>query len=256
MRKYLQAYQEIFQCDIIPDENVRKFVDAHIYIDQFLPDSAAFFYVVHLPDGKYQFLGKQQEQVSGYSNEEFKAGGVELYLESVAPEQIGFILQGVYPDIMTFILGLPDDEAKKKLLIQYNYRFRRKDGKFINLLEHVHFLELDSNGRPVIVLGNVIMLQDNDLRSVRLTIKQLSGQGMSETVLTKVYNPLQTEEPISTREMEILQHLASGKTSKEIGRLLFISHHTVDTHRRRLLQKTKSNSVVELTRFAFKNNLL
>ena len=256
MRKYLQAYQEMFQCDIIPDDNVRRFVDAHILIDLYLPDSAAFFYVVKYPDGKYDFLGKQQEHVSGYSNKEFKAGGVELFLQCIDPEQIDFILQGVYPDILAFVSGLQDDEAKKRVLIQYNYRFKRKDGQFINLLEHVHILELDSAGRPAIVMGNVIMLQNTDIQPVRLTIKQLNGQGVSETVLSKVYSALQTEQNISTREMEILRQLALGKSSKEIGRQLFISRHTVDTHRRRLLKKTGSSSVVELTRIAFRNNLL
>lgn len=256
MRKYLQAYQEMFQCDIVPDDNVRRFVDAHILIDLYLPDSAAFFYVVKYPDGKYNFLGKQQEHVSGYSNEEFKAGGIELFLKCIVPEQIDFILEGVYPDILAFVSGLPDDEAKKRVLIQYNYRFKRKDGQFINLLEHVHILELDSAGRPAIVMGNVIMLQNTDIQPVRLTIKQLNGQGVSETVLSKVYSALQTEQNISAREMEILRHLAMGKSSKEIGRQLFISRHTVDTHRRRLLKKTGSSSVVELTRIAFRNNLL
>lgn len=256
MRKYLQAYQELFQCDIIPDDNVRRFVDTHLVIDQYLPDSAAFFYIVKFPDGRYNFLGNQQEHVSGYTNEEFKAAGVELFLQCIDPEQIGFILQGVYPDMLAFVSALPDDETKKKVLIQYNYRFRRKDGQFINLLEHVHILELDSAGRPAIVMGNVIMLQHTDSSPVRLTIKQLNGEGVSETVLNKVYSPLQTKQHISNREMEILRHLATGKSSREIGRQLFISPHTVDTHRRRLLKKTGSSSVVELTRIAFRNNLL
>ena len=256
MRKYLQAYQELFQCDILPDDTVKRFVDAHLVIDQYLPDAAAFFYVVKYPDGKYNFLGKQQEHVSGYGNEEFKEGGVELFLQSIDPEHIDFILQGVYPDILGFVAALPDDAAKKKVLIQFNYRFRRKDGEFVNLLEHVHILDLDSAGRPAIVLGNVIMLQHTDPSPVRLTIKQLNGQGISETVLNKVYSPLQTKQLVSDREMEILRHLATGRSSREIGRLLFISPHTVDTHRRRLLKKTGSSSVVELTRIAFRNNLL
>lgn len=43
---------------------------------------------------------------------------------------------------------------------------------------------------------------------------------------------------LSSREKEILQLVAKGKTSKEIGELLHISKHTVDTHRRKILEKT------------------
>ena len=43
---------------------------------------------------------------------------------------------------------------------------------------------------------------------------------------------------LSEREKEIMQLVAQGKTSREIGELLFISKHTVDTHRRNIQKKT------------------
>jgi DNA-binding CsgD family transcriptional regulator len=42
---------------------------------------------------------------------------------------------------------------------------------------------------------------------------------------------------ISERELVVLRLLAEGKESKEIGELLFISHHTVDNHRRSMIAK-------------------
>ena len=47
---------------------------------------------------------------------------------------------------------------------------------------------------------------------------------------------------LTSREKEILQLVAKGKTSKEIGELLHISKHTVDTHRRKILEKTGNKS--------------
>jgi DNA-binding CsgD family transcriptional regulator len=256
VRKYLQAYQDVFNCGIVLEDTVKKHIDTHLLIDSYLPDSAAFFYIVKYPDGKYNFLGKQQEHVSGYSNEEFIEKGVELFLQSIHPEQIDLILHGVYPDITAFLLGLTDDQAKKSVLIQYNYQFRRKDGSYINLLEHVHVLELDNDGRPAVVLGNVIMLQNTEMLPLRLTIKRFGQKEVSETVHSKVYTTLQSKQNITNREVEILRYLATGKTSKEIGQSLFISQHTVDTHRRNLLRKLDCNTVVELTKVAFQNALL
>lgn len=256
MRKYLQAYQDVFEAGIILENTIKKYIDAHLLIDAHLPDSAAFFYVVKFPDGKYNFLGKQQEHVSGYSNAEFMAGGVELFLQSIHPEQIESILHGVYPDITAYLAGLPDDESKKNLLIQYNYLFRRKDGSYINLLEHVHVLELDDAGRPAVVLGNVIMLQGADMLPLRLTIKRFEKKQVAETVFSKVYTALRSKQNVTAREIEVLRHLAAGKTSKETGRQMFISPHTVDTHRRNLLKKLNCRSVVELTQVAFRNALL
>lgn len=42
---------------------------------------------------------------------------------------------------------------------------------------------------------------------------------------------------LGNRELEILKLVADGYTSKQIGELLFISKHTVDTHRRAILKK-------------------
>lgn len=51
---------------------------------------------------------------------------------------------------------------------------------------------------------------------------------------------------LSKRERQVLIHLAEGKTSREIGDLLFISKFTVDRHRKNMLKKTNISSTVEL----------
>jgi DNA-binding NarL/FixJ family response regulator len=61
---------------------------------------------------------------------------------------------------------------------------------------------------------------------------------------------------LTEREIEILKEVASGKSNKEIGEVLFISHRTVDTHRTNLMKKMGINNVAGLIRFAFKNGLI
>ena len=51
---------------------------------------------------------------------------------------------------------------------------------------------------------------------------------------------------LSPREIEILEMVIVGKTSKEIAAELFISKTTVDTHRRNVLEKTGCRSTSEL----------
>lgn len=51
---------------------------------------------------------------------------------------------------------------------------------------------------------------------------------------------------LSRREIEILELVMQGKTSKEIGDYLFISKTTVDTHRRNILEKTGTKSTADL----------
>ena len=51
---------------------------------------------------------------------------------------------------------------------------------------------------------------------------------------------------LTDREIEIIKLLLEGKSSKEIGEKLFISKHTVDTHRRNILEKTGTKTTAEL----------
>ena len=51
---------------------------------------------------------------------------------------------------------------------------------------------------------------------------------------------------LSDREREILQLLSQGLSSREISQNLFISSHTVDTHRRNMIKKTGVRNTVEL----------
>lgn len=58
---------------------------------------------------------------------------------------------------------------------------------------------------------------------------------------------VKNEQYFGERELEIMKCLAQQMSSKEIADKLFISSHTVDTHRRNLLDKTNtkdSNSLI------------
>lgn len=57
---------------------------------------------------------------------------------------------------------------------------------------------------------------------------------------------------LTDREKEVLELVTEGKTSKEIGVILNLSRHTVDSHRRNILEKTNVKSFQELIRCAHK----
>jgi DNA-binding NarL/FixJ family response regulator len=61
---------------------------------------------------------------------------------------------------------------------------------------------------------------------------------------------------ISKREQEILTLISKGMTSQTIGKALFISKYTVETHRKNILRKLDMNSSTELVKFAIKQGLV
>jgi len=63
-------------------------------------------------------------------------------------------------------------------------------------------------------------------------------------------------EPLSERERDIVHLLALGYTNQEIGRKLFISVRTVDTHRAHIMRKLELETRAELVMFALANGII
>jgi two-component system, NarL family, response regulator NreC len=61
---------------------------------------------------------------------------------------------------------------------------------------------------------------------------------------------------LTSREREVLQMLAEGKTNKEIAAILNLSVYTVDAHRGRIMEKLNLHSINELVRFAVRSGLI
>lgn len=61
---------------------------------------------------------------------------------------------------------------------------------------------------------------------------------------------------LSVREKEILTCVVKGQTNKEIAQSLFLSTHTVITHRRNIARKLEIHSTAGLTIYAIVNKLI
>ncbi len=62
--------------------------------------------------------------------------------------------------------------------------------------------------------------------------------------------------PLSDRERDVLHLLALGYTNQEIGKKLYISVRTVDTHRAHIMRKLRLGTRAELVLFALANGLI
>ncbi|MDX1447395.1 response regulator transcription factor [Lishizhenia sp.] len=61
---------------------------------------------------------------------------------------------------------------------------------------------------------------------------------------------------LSKREIEVLQLVVNGYSSKQIAEKLFLSHHTVNTHRKNILKKVGVKNISELVLFAQNTGLI
>lgn len=73
---------------------------------------------------------------------------------------------------------------------------------------------------------------------------------------SKQKNGLQDNGELTVREKEVIKLIALGLANKEIAEKLFISIHTVISHRKNITEKLGIKSISGLTVYAIMNNLL
>lgn len=65
-----------------------------------------------------------------------------------------------------------------------------------------------------------------------------------------------TPSQLTNRESQVLVHIAEGLSNKEIASILGVGVRTVETHRERIMDKLRINSVAGLTKFAISKGLI
>ena len=76
------------------------------------------------------------------------------------------------------------------------------------------------------------------------------------TMLVKSLHEPSEGKLLTAREREVLKLISQEYANKQIAEELFISERTVETHRKNIFRKTKTNSLVGLIKFAYANNLI
>ncbi len=116
----------------------------------------------------------------------------------------------------------------------------------------------DDKKRIVLLLVNETMDDLMDVAAVRLSEPEEVFMELFKSKLANE-NALKVEKEsteLSVREKSILREIALGKTSKLIAEELFISAHTVVTHRKNINRKLNIKTASGLTVYAILNNII
>ena len=101
-----------------------------------------------------------------------------------------------------------------------------------------------------------LLKQFDDTISIFDSVEQLSAKIDRLTMSFSNKEHLEETNLLSAREKEIVCCVVKGMTNKEIANALFLSQHTVITHRRNIARKLEIHSTAGLTVYAIVNNLV
>ena len=166
-------------------------------------------------------------------------------------------IESIRPDVVLVDITLPDCAGTE--IIRYFKQEKQIDCHFLVLTMH----DEKSWLRPALDAGAVGFVvksvADDELIDAIRTVYGGQIYMRSEAVSVLVDDSPVTGQPenmLSEREIEVLKRVAYGYTNIEIGSQLHLSPKTIDTYRRRVMQKLRLETRADLVDYALKHCLL
>ncbi len=133
--------------------------------------------------------------------------------------------------------------VSNKILLEVNLSYY-KEIQVIKMIDsRPDFMDTDSTN------SELLFLDENENSIMHILKRNLA-------LMEKDSSKNKNESELSDRELDIVREVALGKTNKEIADKLFISVHTVITHRKNITRKLGIKTVSGLTVYALLNKLI
>jgi DNA-binding NarL/FixJ family response regulator len=167
------------------------------------------------------------------------------------------------PDVAILDISMPDLNG-----IEAARRIRKSAPNTEVLILSVHYS--DQLIRDILEAGvrGYIVKSDSD-RDLAIAVETLANHKpfftprATEVILSNFNGarpgndlPESVRDRLTSREREIVQLLAEGKSSKEVASSLGISVKTAETHRANIMRKLQLHTVTDLVRYAVRNQII
>lgn len=167
------------------------------------------------------------------------------------------------PDIVIMDISMPELNG-----VEAARRIRKVSPNSEVLILSVHYS--DQLIREILDAGvRGYMVKSDSDRELIVAIETLASHKpfftprATEVILSNFSSSTTHSEPmelvgdrLTSREREIVQLLAEGKSSKEVASSLCISVKTAETHRANIMRKLQLHTVSELVRYAVRNQII
>ncbi|GGH25402.1 PAS domain-containing protein [Sphingobacterium alkalisoli] len=203
------------------------------------------YLVFNPPEMKIEYCSDYIHTLTGYTPEEFT---LQKLLDIIHPEDLPYFLD-FEATVTDFFKRLPPDKVMK-YKTRYDYRIRKSDGEYLRILQQIVTIQSDEDGavlRTFVVHTDISHLKKDN--KMQLSFIGMEGEPSYLNVST-VNNYAKKQQIFTKREQEILVLLSQNKKTKDIAEELCISKSTVSTHRKNMLRKTNTHTVLELVSYA------
>lgn len=229
------------------DENVTDLdfdIRAHKKLLDIFQVGNYYYMINNVRQSRLELVSPEIEQVLGYPPGSFD---LALYGECVHPADMPHFLN-FEAAVERFFAAL-SGERLFRYKVQYDHRMRHANGHYIRILNQYIIIQHDADN----VRTFVVQTDISHIKSDPMPVLSFIGiDGEPSYMNVDVQDIFRVNSPVLTgRERDVLRELVNGHNSLEISRILNISKHTVDSHRKNMLRKTNAGSTGEMIRMAY-----
>ncbi len=200
-----------------------------------------YYYIFNLKESKFDLLSPEVATVLGYQPEELD---LATFFTKIHPEDQPWFLN-IESKLTAFFSQLRADQIPN-YKIRYDFRLQKKNGECIRVLQQVITIQHSEEGGLLRTFG-----VHTDISEIKMegkpvvSIIGLNGEPSFIDIEIDHIFPVPTHF-LTPREQQILLLLIKGQETKDIALELGIRSHTVSTHRKNLLTKTKARNTAEM----------
>ena len=206
--------------------------------------------IFDLNEVRIAFFSRNYAHLLGYSREEFEELNYAFFEAKIHPDDKHILATFGLSTLKLFRELSADEKLNHKAV--YEFRMLNSEGKYVRVIDQYQLLELDAIGQIWLMMSTIDLSPNQDEES---SVKcQIHNFRTGKVIASGVESKPALE--LTKRELEILRLVKQGLLSKEISDKLFISVHTVNTHRQRLLEKLGANNTIEAIIFATRYGLI
>jgi DNA-binding CsgD family transcriptional regulator len=204
--------------------------------------------VIDLHTNNYIYVNTPE--IIGFPAKEFIDGGMSRVLLAF-PAAHGYIMtQQIFPYMFNYFEKYSRAEKSRGIKVTYQTQLIHRDGSLRWYQHTISILSVDEMKRPRMLLKSLQDINDYKKDSyIDFTISY-TDNNKTEILFEERHLPEITNTVLSEREGQILSLISLGFTSAQIADKLFISQHTVNTHRKNILRKTFCKGTADLAIFA------
>lgn len=202
------------------------------------------------------FLSHNFTRVFGYPRKLFIEGNLQFLIKHLHPDDLPAFAHFAETSTLN---ATPWKESKENAVHEHCSRFKKGNGKWMWIKQKVVVLSVtpDRHIETVLLLfddcttakqeelNHHISLVEKSRKNSKL-LDLLAPIISAQTKKEKLIDAFEGHDSLTQREKEIMQLVSQGSSSKEIAAKLYISKHTVESHRKHILRKLKVKNAPQM----------